>query len=84
MTHVLALVVNFIKKDLNYLFYDEKLKEVSNIESFIKKLKKSSQNFFLIHKSFKNIEVQKGDVFNEESSSGENLKDSKNIIDLMN
>ena len=48
------ILINFIKKDLNYLFYDEKLKEVSNIESFIKKLKKSSQNFFLIHKSFKN------------------------------
>ena len=48
------ILINFIKKDLNYLFYDEKLKEVSNIKSFIKKLKKSSQNFFLIHKSFKN------------------------------
>ena len=48
------ILINFIKKDLNYLFYDEKLKEVSNIESFINKLKKSSQNFFLIHKSFKN------------------------------
>ena len=50
------ILINFIKKDLNYLFYDEKLKEVSNIESFINKLKKSSQNFFLIHKSFKNID----------------------------
>ena len=48
------ILINFIEKDLNYLFYDEKLKEVSNIESFINKLKKSSQNFFLIHKSFKN------------------------------
>ena len=48
------ILINFIKKDLNYLFYDEKLKEVSNIESFIKRLKRSSQNFFLIHKSFKN------------------------------
>ncbi len=48
------ILINFIKKDLNYLFYDEKLKEVSNIKSFVKKLKKSSQNFFLIHKSFKN------------------------------
>ena len=44
-----------IKRDgINYLFYDEKLKEVSNIENFIKKLKKSTQNFFLLHKSFKN------------------------------
>jgi len=48
------ILINFIKKDLNYLFYDEELKEVSNIESFIKRLKRSSQNFFLIHKSFKN------------------------------
>ena len=48
------ILINFIKKDLNYLFYDEKLEEVSNIESFIKRLKRSSQNFFLIHKSFKN------------------------------
>ena len=48
------LIINFIKKDLNYLFYDEDFKEVLNIKNFTSKLKNNSQNFFLIHNSFKN------------------------------
>ena len=46
-------LINYIKKDLNYLFFDENLKRVFNIENFVKKLQDRSQNFFLFHKSIK-------------------------------
>ena len=46
-------LINFIKNELNYKFYDESLKKVLNIGDFVKKLKNRSQNFFLFHKSIK-------------------------------
>ena len=47
------ILIQFIKTELNYNFYDENLKKVINISEFIKKLQKSSKNFFLIHKNYK-------------------------------
>ena len=46
-------LINFIKNELNYKFYDESLKKVLNIGDFVNKLKNRSQNFFLFHKSIK-------------------------------
>lgn len=46
-------LINFIQRELNYLFYDENLIKVLNISDFVKKLHNRSQNFFLIHKSIK-------------------------------
>lgn len=46
-------LINFIKRDLNYIFYSEHFKKVLNIDNFIKKLKNRSQNFFLVHKNTK-------------------------------
>ena len=46
-------LINFIKNELNYKFYDESLKKVLNIGDFVKKLKNRSQNFFLFHKNIK-------------------------------
>ena len=47
------ILIKFIKKDLNYLFYDGNLNEILNIDDFVKKLKNRSENFFLLHKSIK-------------------------------
>jgi len=46
-------LIDFIKNELNYKFYDESLKKVLNIGDFVKKLDNRSQNFFLFHKSIK-------------------------------
>ena len=46
-------LINFIKRELNYIFYDENLIRVLNISDFVKKLQNRSQNFFLVHKSIK-------------------------------
>ena len=45
-------LLNYLKK-LNYHFYNEDLKPVSNIKSISLKLTNKSMNFFLIHDSFK-------------------------------
>ena len=45
-------LLNYLKK-LNYHFYNEDLKPVSNIKSISLKLTNRSMNFFLIHDSFK-------------------------------
>ena len=39
-------LINYIKKDLDYLFFDENLKRVFNIENFIKKLQVDHKTFF--------------------------------------
>ena len=46
-------LINFIKRELNYIFYDENFIKVLNIGDFVKKLQNKSQNFFLVHKSIK-------------------------------
>ena len=51
-------LINFIKKDLSYLFFDENFNEVKNINEIAKSLNDRSKNFFLIHK--KNISNFKG------------------------
>ena len=45
-------LLNYLKK-MNYRFYSEDLKPVSNIKSISLKLTNKSMNFFLIHDSFK-------------------------------
>ena len=50
------VLIKFIENELNYMFYDEKLKKILNINEFVKKLKDRSQNFFLFHK---NVEISK-------------------------
>ena len=52
------ILINFIKKDMNYLFLDENFNEVKNINKIAKNLNDRSKNFFLIHK--KNISNFKG------------------------
>ena len=47
------ILINFVKKDMNYLFFDENFNEVKNINKIAKNLNDRSKNFFLIHK--KNI-----------------------------
>ena len=47
------ILINFIKKDMSYLFLDENFNEVKNINKIAKNLNDRSKNFFLIHK--KNI-----------------------------
>tara|TARA_B100000886_G_scaffold329447_1_gene278820 strand:+ start:13 stop:861 length:849 start_codon:yes stop_codon:yes gene_type:complete len=47
------ILINFIKKDMSYLFFDENFNEVKNINEIAKNLSDRSRNFFLIHK--KNI-----------------------------
>ena len=47
------ILIKFIKNDLNYIFYNEKLIKVSNISNFVKKLQNRSQNFFLLHKDMR-------------------------------
>ena len=47
------ILIKFIKKELNYVFYDENLIKVSNISDFVNKLQNRSQNFFLFHKNTK-------------------------------
>ena len=47
------ILIKFVKNDLNYIFYDEKLTKVSNISDFVKKLHNRSQNFFLLHKDMR-------------------------------
>ena len=47
------ILIKFIKNELNYLFYDENLNKILNIDDFVKKLKNRSENFFLLHKSIK-------------------------------
>jgi len=49
------ILINFIKSQLNYNFYDENLKKVININEFVKKLQKRSKNFFLFHKNYKTL-----------------------------
>ena len=49
------ILINFIKSQLNYNFYDENLKKVININQFVKKLQNRSKNFFLFHKNYKNL-----------------------------
>ena len=52
------ILINFIKKDLSYLFLDVNFNEVKNINEVTKNLNDRSKNFFLIHK--KNISNFKG------------------------
>ena len=47
------ILINFIKRDMSYLFFDENFNEVKNINEIAKNLNDRSKNFFLIHK--KNI-----------------------------
>ena len=47
------ILINFIKKDMSYLFLDENFNEIKNINKIAKNLNDRSKNFFLIHK--KNI-----------------------------
>ena len=47
------ILINFIKKDISYLFFDENFNEIKNIYEIAKNLNNRSRNFFLIHK--KNI-----------------------------
>ena len=49
------ILINFIKSQLNYNFYDENLKKVININEFVKKLQNRSKNFFLFHKNYKTL-----------------------------
>lgn len=48
-------LISFIKKDLNYVFYDEDFREVKNIYNYVRHIKKRSENFFLIHKTMKQL-----------------------------
>ena len=41
-------LIKFVKKDLDYLFFDEKLKKIDDIHYFVKKIGNSSKNTFLI------------------------------------
>ena len=52
------ILINFIKKDMSYLFLDENFNEVKDINKIAKNLNDRSKNFFLIHK--KNISKFKG------------------------
>lgn len=45
-------LINFVKNDLNYNFYDEKLEKLKNIENYMKKIGNSSKNTFLIYSKF--------------------------------
>ena len=45
------ILINFIKKELNYTFLNENFNEVKNINEIGKKLKDRSLNFFLTHKT---------------------------------
>ena len=47
------ILIKFIKKELNYVFYDENLIKVSNISDFVNKLQNRSQNFFCFIKILK-------------------------------
>ena len=53
------ILIDFIKKELNYTFLNESFNEVKNIYEIGKKLKDRSLNFFLTHKTnlykFKNL-----------------------------
>ena len=49
------ILINFIKSQLNYNFYDENLKKVININEFVEKLQNRSKNFFLFHKDYKTL-----------------------------
>ena len=53
------ILIDFIKKELNYTFLNENFDEVKNIYEIGKKLKDRSLNFFLVHKTnlyqFKNL-----------------------------
>ena len=51
------ILINFIKSQLNYNFYDENLKKVININEFVKKLQNRSKNFFLFHKNYKTLKL---------------------------
>ena len=44
------ILIDYVKKDLNYLFFDEDFNEIKNIYEVGKNLKNRSENFFLIHK----------------------------------
>ncbi len=54
------ILIDFIKKELNYIFLNENFNEVKNIYEIGKKLNVRSENFFLIHKKnlpkFKNLQ----------------------------
>ena len=45
------ILIDFIKKELNYTFLNENFNEVKNIYEIGKKLKDRSLNFFLTHKT---------------------------------
>ena len=53
------MLIDFIKKELNYIFLNENFDEVKNIYQIGHKLNDRSINFFLIHKTnlfkFKNL-----------------------------
>ena len=53
------ILIDFVTKDLDYLFVSENFKEVENIYKIAESLNNRSKNFFLIHKKkmskFKNI-----------------------------
>ena len=45
------ILIDFVKKDLNYTFLNENFDEIKNIYEIGKKLKNKSLNFFLAHKT---------------------------------
>ena len=45
-------LINFVKKDLNYKFYNEKLDAIENIDHYINNIRNSSKNTFLIYSKF--------------------------------
>lgn len=45
-------LINFVKKDLKYKFYNEKLEVIENIDHYIKNIGNSSKNTFLIYSKF--------------------------------
>ena len=55
------ILIDFVKKDLNYTFLNENFDEIKNIYEIGKKLKDRSLNFFLAHKTnlyqFKDLQL---------------------------
>tara|TARA_Y100000590_G_C15502286_1_gene932104 strand:- start:127 stop:990 length:864 start_codon:yes stop_codon:yes gene_type:complete len=48
-------LIKFIKKKINYSFFNEDFIEIKNIESYAKTINNRSENFFLINKNNKNV-----------------------------
>ena len=49
-------LINYIKQKLNYNFYDEDFREIKEIDIYVKRIQKTSENFFLINnKDTKNL-----------------------------